>query len=157
MNKSSIRLAEAHRAGNEHDCRVREALAARPPRPAVTEEGREESGKALLAMAQAYERDPRPPMMHEANPDRPKFPTLREWVRAPARAPRVVAIITRAREHRPAGTRRSASSSTTSSSDPGDDPSDEHHRRGELRHISEILADELNRIADQLRARGGVG
>lgn len=68
--------------------------------------------------------------------------------------PRDVAVITpraRDRERRPARTRRTASSSTTSGSDPGDS------EPPRLRHVSEVLADELARIADRLRARGGIG
>jgi hypothetical protein len=54
--------------------------------------------------------------------------------------------------------RRTGASSRTASPDPGSDPDSEPPRRGgNLRHISEPLADELNRIAARLRARGGVG
>jgi hypothetical protein len=48
----------------------------------------------------------------------------------------------RTRERRPGANRRTASSSTTSSSDPGDpDPGDPPRRRGDLRHIGDVLAD----------------
>jgi hypothetical protein len=49
----------------------------------------------------------------------------------------------RTREHRPATTRRTASSSTTSSQDPGasDSESEPPRRRGNLRHIGDVLAD----------------
>jgi hypothetical protein len=60
------------------------------------------------------------------------------------------------REHRPGSTRRTASSSSTSSADPGD-PDPEPEPPGGLQHVSIPLAAELNRIADRLRARGGVG
>jgi hypothetical protein len=63
----------------------------------------------------------------------------------------------RARERRPTATHRTASSSTTSSADPGDADLDAEPASGELRPIGDPLAAELARIADRLRARGGVG
>ena len=64
-------------------------------------------------------------------------PRFDRWVRArnriqraPARRPRVVAIIRpagRTRKHRPGARRRTAASSRTSSADPGDADGDEHH------------------------------
>jgi hypothetical protein len=61
----------------------------------------------------------------------------------------------RTREYRPVATHRAASSSSTSSADPPDDDGD--CSSGELRHISEPVAAELARIAERLRASGGVG
>jgi hypothetical protein len=56
------------------------------------------------------------------------------------------------------GHRRAGATSSTSSQDPSSDSDSEPpRRRGELRHVSEPLADELTRIAARLRARGGVG
>lgn len=65
-------------------------------------------------------------------------------------------VLTASRERRPAATRRASSSSSTSSSDPGD-PDADAEPPGGLRPIGEPLAAELARIADRLRARGGVG
>jgi hypothetical protein len=48
----------------------------------------------------------------------------------------------RTRGYRPGATRRTASSSTTSSSDPPDSESEPPGRRGELRHISDVLAND---------------
>ncbi len=65
----------------------------------------------------------------------------------------------RAREHRPGVRRRSSSSSRSSGNDPSDssDSDLEAEPAGELRPVSDSLAAELARIAERLRARGGVG
>ena len=77
------------------------------------------------------------------------------------RRPRVVAIVkprtTGGREShstRP-GHRRTRPTQAGASSD--DDGPAEPSAESDLRHISEPLGDELNRIADRLRARGGIG
>jgi hypothetical protein len=61
----------------------------------------------------------------------------------------------RSRERRPGTARRTSSSSITSGQDPSD-PEPPSTGDG-LHHVSIPLADELNRIAERLRARGGVG
>jgi hypothetical protein len=113
-----------------HEQLVRQTLAARPPRPTFTKAEREQSGRQLLAMMQAYERDARPAKIHEANPDRPPFPTFDEWVRGgghghlaatpkrPSPAPVIprVAAQARPRERRERHVARSTSG--TSSGDP---------------------------------------
>ncbi len=62
-------------------------------------------------------------------------------------------------ERRPRIARRTASSSRTASSDPGSsaDPEPAQPSGDGLRHIRNPLAAELARIAERLRAKGGVG
>src|SRR5215218_622228 len=86
------------------------------------------------------------------------------------RQQQVAAIVRpRARERRPAETRRAASSSSTSSSDPGPadadleaarlwpDPPKELVEDGGTVRTNDPLSDELSRLAERLRARGGLG
>jgi hypothetical protein len=84
------------------------------------------------------------------------WPQFDDWIRGrnriqatPTRRPRLVPVIRprtgqRAREHRPAATRRSSSSSSTSSSDPGEPapasaPPGVPPRRGDLRNTHDRL------------------
>jgi hypothetical protein len=135
LAQTTISLTEAEReraAGAWIDCRGNKRI---PAQEFHHDDGRIEYGQAAIRAGMRW--------IDSMHAPRRRSPV------------RTVAIITpRPREHRPGGARRSASSSSTSSSDPGDpDPDDGDG----LRHVSIPLADELNRIADRLRARGGVG
>lgn len=103
---------------------VRQALAARPPRPVVTDEEREETAQGLICLVENFQADPRPVKVHDVDPDRPKFPTFRQWVGVPrerSRAPRVAAL----RSARPRERRESTHvAKATTGNDPGDEPSE---------------------------------